>query len=464
LTRRDRGVQSLARVHLVDEKDAAPITSIEDLIDHFRHAEKPRPAWRVGTEHELIGVRATGPLIGTAPAYDGPDGIGAILAGFAARGWTPVREGEHVIALTHGDAQVTIEPGGQLELAAQPLADGRELVGLLRDHVATLGAITRPMGLAWLSIGFRPFGTLADVPVMPKQRYDVMRAYMPHVGSRGLEMMMRTATVQTNLDWSDEADAAAKLRCLMSVTSIITALWAASPIVDGRVAGFQSYRAHIWRDTDSQRAGLLRFAFERDDVYRAYVEWALDVPMYFVYRGGYQAVRGLTFRRFLAEGWQGQRANLEDWALHLSTLFPDARMKRYMEVRGADCGSMEMIAALGPFTRGLLYDATARAAATALTAGLDFDARQRLADEVPRAGLAARVGDRTVGQLARELVAIARDGLSRVLPEGTSLLDPVAEIAATGRSQADRIVEIWETAGGDPAKIIPRLAHPGLHP
>ena len=464
MTRRDRGVQSLARVHLVDEKDAAPITSIEDLIDHFRHAEKPRPAWRVGTEHELIGVRATGPLIGTAPAYDGPDGIGAILAGFAARGWTPVREGEHVIALTHGDAQVTIEPGGQLELAAQPLADGRELVGLLRDHVATLGAITRPMGLAWLSIGFRPFGTLADVPVMPKQRYDVMRAYMPHVGSRGLEMMMRTATVQTNLDWSDEADAAAKLRCLMSVTSIITALWAASPIVDGRVAGFQSYRAHIWRGTDNQRAGLLRFAFERDDVYRAYVEWALDVPMYFVYRGGYQAVRGLTFRRFLAEGWQGQRANLEDWALHLSTLFPDARMKRYMEVRGADCGSMEMIGALGPFTRGLLYDATARAAATALTAGLDFDARQRLADEVPRAGLATRVGDRTVGQLARELVAIARDGLSRVLPEGTSLLDPVAEIAATGRSQADRIVEIWETAGGDPAKIIPRLAHPGLHP
>lgn len=452
-------------MYLVDESDAVPVTSVADLIAHFASAEKPRSAWRVGTEHELIGVRARGPLAGTAPAYGGPDGIGAVLAGFAARGWTPVEEGGNVIALTRGDAQVTIEPGGQFELAARPLSHNCDLVADLAEHVHTLGKVTRPMGLAWLSIAFRPFGTRADVPWMPKLRYDVMRDYMPTVGTRGLEMMQRTATVQTNLDWSDEQDAALKLRCLMSVTSILTALWAASPIVDGKVSGFQSYRAHIWRDTDNARAGLLRFAFERDDVYRAYVEWALDVPMYFVYRGGYVRVPAdLTFRRFMAEGWNGARANRSDWGLHLSTLFPDARMKKYMEVRGCDCGSLAMIAALAPLCNGLLYDPDARDAAIALTAGLSFEERQALADEVPRRGLATPVGKTTVGALARELVAIARGGCDRVQPDVCRLLDPVAEIAETGRTQADRIVELWEQHAGDVEAQVRALAHPGLYP
>jgi glutamate--cysteine ligase len=459
------GVESRTRVHLVDESDAVPVSSIAELVAHFASAEKPRDAWRAGTEHELIGVRARGPLAGTPPAYDGPDGIGAVLAGFAARGWTPVEERGHVIALTRGDAQVTIEPGGQLELAARPVTHSCDLVRDLREHVTALGEISKPMGLAWLSIGFRPFGTRADVPWMPKERYDVMRDYMPTVGTRGLEMMLRTATVQTNLDWSDEADAAAKLRCLMSVTSILTALWAASPIVDGQVSGFQSYRAHVWRDTDNARAGLLRFAFERDDVYRAYAEWALDVPMYFVYRGGYVRVPAdLTFRRFMAEGWNGARATRSDWGLHLSTLFPDARMKKYMEVRGCDCGAMPMNAALAPLCEGILYDETARRAAIALTAELSWEERQALADDVPRRGLAAAAGKTTVGALARELVAIARDGLGRVQPEVTRLLDPVAEIAETGRTQADRIVELWQTHAGDTEALVKALAHPGLLP
>lgn len=452
-------------MHLVDESDAVPVTSIADLIAHFRGAEKPRESWRVGTEHELIGVRAAGPRAGTAPAYDGADGIGAVLAGFAARGWTPVDEHGHVIALTRGDAQVTIEPGGQLELAARPVTHSCDLVRDLREHVAALGEISRPMGLAWLSIGFRPFGTRADVSWMPKERYDVMRAYMPTVGTRGLEMMQRTATVQTNLDWSDEVDAAAKLRCLMSVSSILTALWAASPIVDGMISGYQSYRAHVWRDTDNARAGLLRFAFEREDVYRAYAEWALDVPMYFVYRGGYQRVPAdLTFRRFMAEGWGGVRATRADWGLHLSTLFPDARMKKYMEVRGCDCGSMPMNAALAPLCVGLLYDESARAAATELTAGLSWEDRQALADDVPRRGLAAAAGKTTVGVLARELVAIARDGLGRVQPDVRRLLDPVAEIAETGRTQSDRIIELWQAHSGDVEALTRALAHPGLVP
>ena len=451
-------------MHLVDESDAVPVTSVADLVEHFRSAEKPRAAWRVGTEHELVGVRASGPDAGTAPAYDGPDGIGAVLAGFAARGWTPVTEGGHVIALTRGDAQVTIEPGGQLELAARPVSHSCDLVADLREYVATLGEITRPMGLAWLSIGFRPFGTRADVPWMPKERYDVMRAYMPTVGTLGLEMMLRTATVQTNLDWSDEADAGAKLRCLMSVTSLLTALWAASPIVDGKVSGYQSYRAHIWRHTDNDRTGLLRFAFEDTGVYRAYVEWALDVPMYFVYRGGYRPVQGLTFRRFMSEGWQGERATRADWSLHLSTLFPDARMKKYMEVRGCDCGSLPMIAALAPFCHGLLYDETSRAAAIALTAGLDWDARQQLAEQVPASGLATRVGTTSVRDLARELVAIARDGLARSLPGVVRLIEPVAQVAESGRTEADAIVELWSAHAGDVPALVRALAHPELHP
>jgi glutamate--cysteine ligase len=298
---------------------------------------------------------------------------------------------------------------------------------------------------------------------MPKQRYDVMRAYMPTVGTLGHDMMLRTATVQTNLDWSDEDDAGAKLRCLLGVTSILTALWASSPIVDGAVSGYQSYRAQVWRHTDNARAGLLRFAFEDGGVYRAYVEWALDVPMYFVFRGGYLPVQGLTFRQFMAEGWNGAHANRADWALHLSTLFPDARMKRYMEVRGCDCGSMAMTAALAPLCHGFLYDETARSAATALTAGLGWSERLRLADEVPRLGLATPVAGTTVGTLAKELVAISRDGLGRVLPAVRPLLAPVAEIADSGRTQADRIVELWEAHAGDVTAQIRALAHPGLH-
>ena len=290
-----------------------------------------------------------------------------------------------------------------------------------------------------------------------------MRAYMPTVGSRSLDMMQRTATVQVNLDFADEADAAAKMRCLYSVTSILTALWAASPIVDEKVSGYQTYRAWIWRDTDNARAGLVPFVFERDDVFTTYTEWALDIPMYFIYRGGYRPVPAdLTFRTFMATGWNGEHATAEDWALHLSTLFPEGRLKKFIEVRGCDCGSLEMIAALSPMMRGLLYDATARTEATALTSKLTYAERERLADEVPRAGFAAYAGDHTIGELAKQLVAIARDGLSRVAEASLPLLAPVEEIAASGHTQADRIVELWNGHAGDRPALIRALAHPGL--
>jgi glutamate--cysteine ligase len=450
-------------VHLVDEHDAIPVRSTDDLLSYFGSAGKPASEWRVGTEHELVGVLTSGEALGEPPSYDGPHGIGALFRWFEARGGDPVLEDGHMIALSRGDTQLTIEPGGQFELAARPVTDDREFAAELGSYVAQLGTASRELGLAWLATGLRPFGRRADIPWMPKQRYDVMHEYMPTVGTRGLDMMLRTATVQTNLDFADEADAAAKLRCINSVTSILTAIWACSPIADERVSGYQSYRAWIWRDTDVARAGILPFVFERDDVFRAYTEWALDVPMYFVYRGGYRRVpAGFTFRRFMREGFEGEHAGRADWALHLSTLFPEARLKKFIEVRGCDCGSLAMIGALGPFMRGLLYDPTARAAGTALTAKLSFAERQRLADEVPRLGFAARAGERSVGELAVELVAIARDGLSRLAPAALPLIAAVEEIVATRRTQSDHMIDVWQAHAGDRAALVRALAHPGL--
>jgi len=447
-------------VYLVDEQDDAPVAKLDDLRSYFATAGKPSTEWRVGTEHELIGVvRDTG----EAPPYEGPNGIGALLAAFASTHGDPVLEHGHAIAIARGDAQLTIEPGGQFELAARPVSVDTELVSDLRSHVAELATASQPLGLAWLAIGLRPFGRRLDIPWMPKQRYDVMREYMPTVGSRGLDMMQRTATVQANLDFSDEADAAAMMRCLYSVTSLLTALWAASPIVDEVATDYQTYRAWIWRDTDNARAGLVPFVFERDDLFTAYTEWALDVPMYFVYRNGYRPVpAGLTFRRFMAEGWNGEHATRPDWALHLSTLFPEGRLKKFIEVRGCDCGSIEMIQALAPMMRGLLYDPSARAAATELTAQLTFAERQKLADDVPSLGLAARAGNHSVGELAKELVAIAKHGLERIAPASLPLLAPVEAIAASGRTQADRIRELWRQHAGNRAALIRALAHPGL--
>jgi glutamate--cysteine ligase len=428
---------------------------VAELLRYFASAGKPASEWRVGTEHELVAVLADG----SAPPYEGAQSIGALLGWFARRGWSPVLEDGHAIALTKGDSQITIEPGGQFELAAPPMRSDLEFAAALREHSQALATAGKELGLTWLSSGLRPFGGRGDVPWMPKQRYGVMREYMPRVGSRGLDMMLRTATVQTNLDFSDPVDAAQKMRVLQAVSSIITALWANSSIVEGEVSGFQSVRAWIWRDTDRARSGLLPFVFTSDELFENYVEWALDVPMYFVHRGGYRPVSSLTFREFMQRGWNGEHATMSDWALHLSTLFPDVRLKKYLEVRGADCGSMAMNAALGPLTRAITYDPTARAAAWALTAKATFADRIQLADEVPVRGLASKFGKTSVAALALELVAIARDGLSRLEPAAMALLDPVAEIASSGRTQADRAAEAWRRATTVEQRIA-AVAHP----
>jgi glutamate--cysteine ligase len=440
--------------------ESAPVESVRQLIDHFRASCKPRERWRLGTEHELIGVSTAPVDLGDAIPYDGLRGIRALFGLLEKRGWAPVMEGDHPIALSRGDAQITLEPGGQFELAGRPVAHTDDYRADLDEFMREVMEASEPLELAWLCLGFRPFQTLEQVPWMPKGRYDIMRDYLPTRGSLAHEMMKRTATVQVNIDYGDEDDARAKLRASLAVTSLLTAIYANSAIVDERVSGFQSYRSHIWHDTDPDRCGILPFVFEDVDLFTAYTEWALDVPMFFVHRGGYLAAEGTTFRQFMNHGFRGHRPNMDDWALHLSTLFPESRMKGYIEIRACDAGTGPMILALGPLCRGLLYDDIAVEAATALTAGLDLGQRNELARNVARAGLRATTPDgRQVGELARELVAIAVDGLGRQAPDELHYLDPVRAIVESGRTQADQMIELWQRTGGDRAKVIREVTH-----
>jgi glutamate--cysteine ligase len=432
-----------------------PISSVAELVTRFAAGGKPRGEFRVGAEHEKIGVLVDS---GAAVPFHGPRGIAALFERLQGVGYQPVREHGEVIALARGGAKITLEPGGQLELSGDPLRTLDEVARELEGHLAELAIPSAELGIVWLGIGFRPWGTLEEIPWVPKGRYAVMRAELPRRGARGLEMMKRTATVQANVDYADEDDAERKMRAAMSVTSIVTALFASSPLVAGADSGFQSYRAWAWLDTDNARCGLLPFAFERGGLFESYVEWALDVPLLFLYRDGrYSEANGVTFRQYMRDGIDGRRPTLADWDTHLTTLFPEARLKHYLELRGADAGPLPMVLALPALWMGLLYDDTACAAATALTAGLGFADRLALRAEVPRAGLAARLPDgRSVQVLARELVAIAADGLGRVAPADVRYLAPLEEIAATGRTVADRIRAL--AASGERAEVIRALA------
>lgn len=447
---------------LAADRPSEPVETVQQLVDYFAAAAKPAAEWRIGTEHEMIGVYAAD---GSAPPYEGGRGIAAIFERFAAAGWRPVAEGDTVIALMCAGAQMTFEPGGQLEHAVKPLEHADELVAAMARNVAIVGEVSSRLGIAWLSSGFRPFGQLEDVPWMPKRRYEIMRAYMPTRGALAHEMMKRTATVQVNLDYADGQDALEKMRCVMGTTSLLTALYANSPIVDGRLTEYQSYRARIWLDTDPDRCGLLPFVFEDGDVFRGYAEWALDVPLFFVFRGGdYRPAGGMTFRRFMREGFQGERATMDDWALHLSTLFPEARLKTYIEVRGCDAGSFEMITALGALSKGLLYDGDARRAAIGLTAGVSFAERIDLLRAVPVGGLATPVGrtGRTAGDLARDLLAIAESGLERQDRSELGHLAPLRAIVEDRRTQADQAADAFRATAGNRAALIRELAYPGL--
>jgi glutamate--cysteine ligase len=420
------------------------IGSVDELVARFGHGAKPRAAWRLGAEHEKLGVLLPD---GAPVPYHGERGIEALFTRLMARGWEAVREGQEVIALRRAGERVTLEPGGQLELSGDPLPDLAASADEIRGHLAELAGPSRALGIGWLGLGFRPFGRLDDIEWVPKGRYAVMRAELPRLGSRGHDMMKRTATIQANVDYADEEDAGRKLRAAHSVSSLVTALFAASPIADGRDTGMQSVRAYSWLDTDERRCGLLPFVFsdEGGGIFRRYVEWALDVPLLFLYRDGvYREAGGVTFRRFLREGIDGRRPTLDDWDTHLTTLFPEARLKQYLEVRSADAGPLPMVLALPALWKGLLYDDDALSGALAVLGRLGWDERVALRRAVPLSGLTTPLPDgRTVRDAARELVGLARAGLSRVAPAEVGLLAAVEEVAETGRTAADRAREAF---------------------
>jgi glutamate--cysteine ligase len=430
--------------------------SVDDLTGYFCAGAKPRAQFRIGIEQEKLGTRADG----TAVGYRGPNGIEDVLARLQARDFSVTAEGTHIIGLERAGERVTIEPGGQLEFSGL----ARDTAAACRDalvaHVREVVDVGRPLGIHFLRLGARPFGKVEDVDWLPKARYDVMRAYFPRHGRSSRlahHMMKMTATVQANFDYEGEADAVDKIRTAYGVSSIVTALYSASPISEGRPNGHKSFRAAIWLETDEDRCGLLPFVFEPSFSFRDYVEWALDVPMFFLVRGArYLPVQAMTFRRFIAEGFEGATATMRDWEIHLSTVFPEVRLKRYIELRGADAGPMSMAVALGALWRGLLDDRDARRSAWELVAKPSFAERQALRREVPRAALDARLGGQSLKELALELVRIADAGLAR-LPGGADdrpLLAPLWAYATAGRTPADDILDEFEAAGGDPAKLV----------
>ena len=434
---------------------SAPIATLDDLCSFFPSAGKPREEFLLGVEHEKIPITAAGRPI----AYDGAGGVVELLTGLAARGFVLTRDGENgpIIGANRAGEDLSLEPGLQIELSAPPLATARACQELVRRHIGELTEVGRALGIGLLWGGFRPWGRLDEIPWLPKARYDIMREYLPRQGRFGHDMMKRTATVQVNLDFADEADAADTMRTAMGITSIVTALYAASPITEGRPNGYKTFRAGVWLDMDEARCGLIPAAFEPGFGFRAYAEWAASVPMFFLSRGGrYHPLDGLTFHRFLVEGWQGHRATMADWALHLSTLFPEVRLKRTIELRGADGGPMSFVEALPALWRGLLYDRDARHAAWALVERASYADRQELRRQVPRAGLSARFLGHDLASLARELCTIAAAGLRR-LPGGeadVALLEPIASYARAGRSPADDMLATYAAANGDPARLI----------
>lgn len=443
-------------MYLAGEESNA-ITTMDDLRSYFSDACTAEEDWRVGTEHEMIGVLANGEPV----PYRGHNGLSNILDALVAAGWSPIKEAENIIALTCEDSQVSIEPGGQLEHAARPHHSSTHLDLDLRKFLDSIRNSSRESGISWITGGFRPWGSLDDVGWVPKHRYNIMREYLPSRGGLAHEMMKRTATVQVNLDYASEADAHAKMRAIMSVTSLLTAIFANSPIVDGAVSGYQSYRGHVWTDMDPDRCGLLDFVFRDGDFFTNWAEWALDVPMFFVHRdSSYVPANGMTFRQFMDTGFEGHEPTMDDWGLHLSTLFPDGRMKQFLEVRGCDASTIEMTVALGALCCGFMYDDTACQAAIDLTASLKFDERLALADLVNKQGLSASVpGGGSVADLAAELVAISADGLSRRDKTELPYLDPIREVVESKRTHATQLLELWESHRGDPAKLIPLLAY-----
>lgn len=436
-----------------DVSDTTPIHSKRDLVDWIAAGEKPVEEWRVGTEHEKIPFYKAD--LSPVP-YEGANGIGALLAGSAElTGWEPIIEHGKTIGLfdENGGGAISLEPGGQFELSGAPLADIHGTARELDTHLQQTKTIGDALGMDFLTIGASPKWSREQTPVMPKGRYGIMTRYMPKVGSLGLDMMYRTSTVQANLDYCSEQDMVAKLRTSIALQPIVTALFANSPFLDGMPSGFLSMRSEIWRDTDGDRTGMTPFVFEEGFGYERYVDWVCDVPMYFVKRGEtYHDVTGASFHDLLAgklAKLPGERPALSDWANHVSTVFPEVRLKRYLEMRGADVGPRERIIALSALWVGLLFDKAALDSAWQLVRNWSDVERQQVRDDVPRFALKATVAGRAVQDVAIDMLNIAKDGLrrrSRLDASGadeTKYLEPLFEIASSGITPAERLLELY---------------------
>ena len=443
------------------DADSTPITSVRQLAEYIAVGCKPAASWRIGTEHEKFGFRRDDLSM---PPYE-PRGIRAMLEGLQRFGGTPILDRGNVIGLKQGPASISLEPAGQLELSGAPLATLHETRDEMAEHFRQVRAVAEPLGLGFAPLGFHPTHTRAQMPWMPKGRYAIMRRYMPKVGSRGLDMMTRTCTVQVNLDYASEADMRRKLRVSLLLQPLATALFANSPFLEGKPNGLLSGRAHAWLDTDNARSGIPQVMLEPDFGFERYAAWLIDhVPMYFVYRDGtYVDVAGARFRDFMdgrLHNLSGVTASIGDFADHLTTVFTDVRLKRFLEMRGADAGTPAMMLAQSALWVGLLYDEAALTAAEALVRGGTWADAVALREAVPAQGLAANSGGigggRDLRALGRDVLAIARDGLrarARLDASGqdeTAYLDPLDAIIAGGPCQAEHwLARFHGPWGGD---------------
>ena len=433
-----------------DQIDMTPIASRDELVAWFEAGCKPKSAFRIGTEHEKFPFT----LDGNRPVpYEGRRGIRALLEGMQhLLGWEPIIENGNIIGLfdVTGGGAISLEPGGQFELSGAPVEDVHQTCSELMAHLAQVKQIAAPLGIGFLGLGMTPNWSRAEIPVMPKGRYRIMTAYMPRVGGHGLDMMYRTCTVQTNLDFASEADMVKKIRVGLALQPVATAIFANSPFTQGAPNGFLSFRSEIWRDTDPDRTGMLPWAFEPGMGFERYVDYALDVPMYFVKRGEtYIDVAGQSFRDLMQgrlAALPGEHATISDWANHVSTIFPEVQLKRYLEMRGADGGPWRRLPALPAYWVGLLYDDIALDAAWDLVKGWSAQQRQALRDDVPKQGFAARIAGRSALDLAKATLALAEEGLARRrrLDRGgrdeRRYLAPIRDYVARGFTPAEELL------------------------
>ena len=448
----------------IPQSGGGPIEHHSQLAEYLASGCKPESDWRIGTEHEKFGYcrDSLKPL-----PYEGPRSIRAMLEGMRDRfGWSPVEEQGKLIGLERNGANISLEPGGQFELSGAPLETIHQTCDEVNSHLAEVKEIADEIGVGFIGLGAAPQWSEDQMPMMPKGRYRLMTDYMDRVGTHGKQMMYRTCTVQVNLDFSSEADMVKKLRVALALQPVATALFANSPFFDGKPNGMKSWRSRIWRGLDDSRTGMLPFAFEEGMGFERYVDWVLDVPMYFVYRDGkYIDALGQSFRDFLKgelPALPGEKPTLSDWADHLTTVFPEARVKKFIEMRGADGGPWRRLCALPAFWVGLTYDQGALDAAWDMVKGWDAETREALRVAAAEQGLQARVNGLSMHDLARQAVEIAEAGLKArarpgaggLVPDETHFLNALKESIETGRTPADELLEEYHGAwGGDLDRI-----------